>query len=43
MRAAGREQLLVIRSLLDHWIDRLGEKPAKEDKPESGRENIPID
>ncbi len=26
MRAAGREQLLVIRSLLDYWIEKLGEK-----------------
>jgi hypothetical protein len=44
MRAAGREQLLVIRSLLDHWIDRLGEKSGqKDDKADSGRENIPID
>jgi hypothetical protein len=44
MRAAGREQLMVVRSLLDYWIDRLGDKPSqKDDKPESGRENIPID
>ena len=44
MRAAGREQLMVVRSLLDHWIDRLGDKSSqKDDKPESGRENIPIE
>jgi hypothetical protein len=44
MRAAGREQLLVVRSLLDYWIDRLGDKSGqKDDKSESGRENIPID
>jgi len=40
LRAAGREQLLAVRSLLDHWIGRLGdeEKPAAET-----RENIPVD
>jgi len=43
MRAAGREQLLVVRSLLDYWIEKLGEKSAKDDKAEQGRENIPID
>jgi hypothetical protein len=43
MRAAGREQLLVIRSLLDHWIEKLGESSGKDDKPDSSRENIPID
>ena len=44
MRAAGREQLLVVRSLLDYWIDRLADKSGQaDDKPESGRENIPID
>jgi hypothetical protein len=40
LRAAGREQLLAVRSLLDFWVDRLGEKPEKSD---GGRENIPID
>ena len=43
MRAAGREQLLIVRSLLDHWIEKLGDGSAKEDKPDSSRENIPID
>ncbi len=43
MRNAGREQLLVIRSLLDYWIDKLGEKSSKDEKPNSSRENIPID
>jgi len=43
MRAAGREQLLVVRSLLDYWIEKLGERSAKDDKAEQGRENIPID
>jgi hypothetical protein len=40
LRAAGREQLLAVRSLLDHWIRRLrdDDKPA----PET-RENIPVD
>lgn len=46
MRAAGREQLLIVRSLLDHWVGRLDEQPDKAnatDKPDTGRENIPID
>lgn len=46
MRAAGREQLLIVRSLLDHWVKRLDEATRDEkgaDKPENGRENIPID
>ena len=43
MRAAGREQLLVVRSLLDYWIEKLGERSAKDDKADAGRENIPID
>ncbi len=40
LRAAGREQLLAVRSLLDYWIGRLrdDEKPAAET-----RENIPVD
>jgi hypothetical protein len=40
MRAAGREQLLAVRTLLDHWIRRMDDDP---EKPESGRENIRID
>ena len=40
LRMAGREQLLAVRSLLDHWIGRLRDEP---EKPESGRENIRID
>lgn len=40
LRAAGREQLLAVRSLLDHWIGRLRDEP---DKPDSSRENIRID
>ena len=40
IRAAGREQLLAVRSLLDHWIGRLNDEP---EKPESNRENIRID
>ena len=41
LKAAGREQLLAMRSLLDYWVDRLGEKPDKDNG--SGRENIRID
>jgi uncharacterized coiled-coil protein SlyX len=45
MRAAGREQLLIVRSLLDHWVKRLDETAGdkKSDKQDSGREKIPID
>jgi len=41
LKAAGREQLLAMRSLLDYWVDRLGEKPEKDNG--GARENIPID
>jgi hypothetical protein len=40
LRAAGREQLLAVRSLLDFWVDKLAEQP---DKGSGGRENIVID
>jgi DNA-binding transcriptional MerR regulator len=40
LRAAGREQLLAARSLLDHWIGRLRDEPEKSEK---SRENIKID
>lgn len=40
LRAAGREQLLAVRSLLDHWIGRLRDEP---DKPDNPRENIRIE
>lgn len=40
LRAAGREQLLAVRSLLDHWIGRLREES---DKPDRTRENIEIE
>lgn len=43
LRAAGREQLLAVRSLLDYWINGLRDEPASADKPESGRENIRIE
>lgn len=44
LRAAGREQLLAVRSLLDYWVERMADKPAKDDGPaDTGRENIPID
>ena len=38
-RAAGREQLLGIRALVDHWIRRL----EKSEPAPSTREEIPID
>lgn len=42
IKAAGRENLLAVRSLLDYWINRLGEAPPRESSNGS-RENIPID
>ena len=44
MRAAWRENLLAVRSLLDTWIDLLDDKPsAAGDDADDGRETIPID
>jgi hypothetical protein len=42
MRAAWRENLLAVRSLLDAWIDRLDDKPEG-GVDDDGRESIPID
>ena len=42
MRAAWRENLLAVRSLLDTWIDRLDDKPEG-GVDDDGRESIPID
>jgi hypothetical protein len=42
MRAAWRENLLAVRSLLDRWIDLLGDQPAASDD-DASRESIPID
>jgi hypothetical protein len=39
LRAAGREQLLAVRSLLDHWIGKLEKAPSRR----AGREDIRID
>ncbi len=44
MRAAWRENLLALRSLIDHWADRLADKPSSESgSGSSGREKIRID
>jgi len=44
LRAAGREQLLAVRSLLDHWVERMADKADKDGaNGGTGRENIPID
>ena len=46
LRAAGREQLLAVRSLIDFWAARLADdSDAASDKSANngGRENIPID
>jgi hypothetical protein len=42
LRAAGRENLLALRSLLDFWIDHLREDKAAKSADDS-RENIPIE
>ncbi len=41
MKAAGREQLLAARSYLDHWIAKMGDKPA--DEARSERETIEVE
>lgn len=48
MRAAWRENLLAVRSMIDFWADRLADSsPADSDTSagagNGGRENIPID
>ena len=44
LRAAGREQLLAVRSLLDFWVNKMGEGTDKEPAANhTARENIPID
>lgn len=45
LRAAGRENLLAIRSLLDFWADKLADTNDDSEAPadQSRRENIPID
>lgn len=43
VRAAWREQLLAVRSLLDHWANRMLDDSAEQEKDQPGRENIPID
>ena len=43
LRAAGREQLLAVRSLLDYWVEKMGESSDSSDTAANRRENIPID
>ncbi len=43
LRAASRENLLAVRSLLDYWINHLRDEPTAKTADEDGRENIPID
>ena len=45
MRAAWRENLLAVRSLIDYWADRLADKPDSdsENPNPGGREKIRID
>jgi hypothetical protein len=40
LKAASREQLLAARSYLDHWITKMGEKPASE--APAARETIEV-
>ena len=41
LRAAWRENLLAVRSLLDSWIEHFDDAPK--DTRDNGREDIPID
>ena len=41
LKAASREQLLAARSYLDHWIAKMGDKPASE--AHSERETIEVE
>jgi hypothetical protein len=44
MRAAWRENLLAVRSLIDFWADRLDDgKRSDQPTTGNGRENIPIE
>jgi len=43
MRAAWRENLLAMRSVLDAWIDRLDENKTDAADRDDGRESIPIE
>ena len=44
LRAAWRENLLAVRSLIDYWADRLADRPASDEPAaNSGRQNIRID
>ena len=43
MRAAWRENLLAMRSVLDAWIDRLDENKSDSADNDDGRESIPIE
>ena len=46
VKAAWRENLLAVRSLIDFWADRLDDKKGSgsgESTPANGRENIPIE
>ena len=43
MRAAWRENLLAVRSMIDFWADRLADDAPDDSDSNSGRQNIPID
>ena len=43
LRAAGREQLLAVRSLLDFWVEKMGDGTDSSATAANHRENIPID
>jgi hypothetical protein len=43
MRAAWRENLLAVRSLIDFWAQRMDDESKDESSAANGRQNIPID
>ncbi len=43
MRAAWRENLLAVRSMIDFWADRLADDAPDDSDSNSARQNIPID
>jgi hypothetical protein len=43
LRAAGREQLLAVRSMLDYWITRMRDEGERDEAAGGSRENIEVE